>query len=756
MTPMTPRDLEIWLGVECSVVRVQDRYVDQVVETGHATRLDDLDRLAALGAAAVRYPVLWERTAPCRIEDADWSFADERLARLGELGIRPIAGLVHHGSGPRWTNLLDSSFVTGLATFARAVAERYPWILDYTPINEPLTTARFSALYGHWYPHERSDAAFVRALLVECQATRAAMRAIRAVTPGARLIQTEDFATVFSTPQLAYQAHFENLRRFASLDILTGKLDASHPMHRFFVERGAPLEVLQSFVDDPCPPDVIGINYYVTSDRFLDERTSAYPADARGSNHREPYADVEAVRVCEDGIVGHRGVLQQMWDRYHVPLAFTEVHLGCTPEEQIRWLYEAWRASLDARASGIDVRAITPWSVFGACDWDSLVVERRGHYEPGLFDVSGGCVRPTALASVARELATTGDSTHPLVAAPGWWRREERILYSPSPSSSPSSAPSSASRARAGSAANVAPPVMITGAAGTLGRALARICEERRLPFVALTRAELDVTDARAVARAVERVAPWAVVNAAGYVRVDDAEDDRDRCLRENTHAVAALARACADHGVRFATFSSDLVFDGSKRSPYVESDGAAPLGVYGESKALAERHVAEQCPRGLVIRTSAFFGPWDEWSFVRVALRKLRAGEVVHAATDQVVSPTYVPDLANATLSLLVDGAEGTWHVANAGAVSWFHLAALAAELDGAPTKQLHGRTTIELAARAARPAFSALASERGLVLPELADALRRFFAAAGRISRDPGEDDRASTQAAEFDAAS
>jgi dTDP-4-dehydrorhamnose reductase len=205
---------------------------------------------------------------------------------------------------------------------------------------------------------------------------------------------------------------------------------------------------------------------------------------------------------------------------------------------------------------------------------------------------------------------------------------------------------------------------------------------------------------------------------------------------------------------VRFVTFSSDLVFDGSKRAPYVESDRVAPLGVYGESKAVAEQRVAELCPRGLVIRTSAFFGPWDEWSFVRVALRRLRAGDVVLAATDQVVSPTYVPDLANAALSLLVDGAEGVWHVANAGAVSWFHLAALAAELDGAPTKHLHGRTTTELAARASRPAFSALESERGLVLPDLTDALRRFF--AGRITRDPGADDRPETSAPHFDAAS
>jgi dTDP-4-dehydrorhamnose reductase len=718
-------ELELWAGIECSVVRVGDSYVDQIVATGHDVRLDDLERLAGLGVAAVRYPVLWERTAPDGLSRADWSFADERLARLRALGLRPIVGLVHHGSGPRHTSLLDDSFVTGLAAFARAVAERYPWIEDYTPINEPLTTARFSALYGHWYPHATTDATFLRALLVECDATRAAMRAIREVTPHARLVQTEDFATVFSTQHLAYQAWFENLRRFASLDLLTGRFDAGHPLREFFVERGAPPAALDSFVVEPCPPDVIGINYYVTSDRFLDERIHNYPVGVRGGNRKESYADVEAVRVLEEGIVGHRGVLRQMWDRYQLPLAFTEVHLGCTPEEQVRWLAEAWRGAEDARSEGIDVRGVTVWSVFGACDWDSLLVKRRGHYEPGLFDVRGGCVRPTALASVARDLALTGSSTHPMAAAPGWWRRGDRLSYPPI-----AATPGRTACPRSVGTARSLPPVMITGAAGTLGRALARICETRGMPVIAMSRADLDVANGDAVADAVRQLRPWAVVNAAGYVRVDGAERDRDRCFRENGLAVAALARACAEHGARFATFSSDLVFDGEKNVPYVESDPVAPLGVYGESKALAERIVAELFPRGLVIRTSAFFGPWDEWNFVRIALAKLREGRTVLAATDQVVSPTYVPDLANAVMTLLVDDARGIWHVANAGAVSWADLAARAAEAAGAPTTTLVRCTTAALGLEAARPRFSALSSERGLVLPPLDDALRRFLA--------------------------
>ena len=104
--------------------------------------------------------MLWER-----VERDGWAWTDERLGRLRELGLRPIVGLVHHGSGPPHTSLVDPGFATGLAAFARAAAERYPWVDAWTPVNEPLTTARFSGLYGFWYPHGRDAASISRALL---------------------------------------------------------------------------------------------------------------------------------------------------------------------------------------------------------------------------------------------------------------------------------------------------------------------------------------------------------------------------------------------------------------------------------------------------------------------------------------------------------------------------------------------------------------------------------------------------------------
>jgi dTDP-4-dehydrorhamnose reductase len=176
---------ELWGGVECTVNRTRDGYRDQILLSGHHQRIEDLDLFADLGLRAIRYPVLWERTQPDPARAPDWRWPDTRLTRLQQLGIKPIVGLVHHGSGPQHTHLLDADFAEGLGRFAGLVAERYPWVEDWTPINEPLTTARFSALYGHWYPHTRDERSFWLALLNQVDGTRAAMRALRRHNPQA-------------------------------------------------------------------------------------------------------------------------------------------------------------------------------------------------------------------------------------------------------------------------------------------------------------------------------------------------------------------------------------------------------------------------------------------------------------------------------------------------------------------------------------------------------------------------------------------
>jgi dTDP-4-dehydrorhamnose reductase len=716
--------LELWGGIECTVNRVGDEYFDQLERCGHGRRIADLERVAALGIRTVRYPLLWERTAPVE-SGTSWEWADARLSGLRALNVEPILGLLHHGSGPRGTSLLDPDFPESLAHFAGAAARRYPWVRRWTPINEPLTTARFSALYGHWYPHARDDAAFARACMNQYRAIALAMRAIRRVIPEAELVQTEDGGRAYATPTLAYQADFENERRWLTFDAVTGRLSPDSAMgssllwlgvERSEIERLEELRRYESQV-------VLGINYYLTSDRFLDDRLDRYPESRRGGNGRHAYADVEAVRALPDPIPGAGERLCEAWARYELPLAITEAHAACTREQQLRWFHEVWRHAGEARAGGADVRAVTMWALLGAFDWSTLVTRADGRYEPGAYDLRGEQPRATALACLARDLATRGDCEHPALRGRGWWRSRKRRLDDGVPEG----------RVEEPHELDGARPVLIAGAGGTLGRALARTCEERELAWVAMSRAQLDLSRPEAVRAVLDHVHPWAVVNAAGYVRVDDAETDRDACRRDNVDAAAHLAAECAARGLALVTFSTDLVFDGRTARPYVESDAARPLCEYGASKHHAEGAVAAAHPRALVIRTSAFFGPWDEHNLVTRTLRSLHQGMRVSLPDDETVSPTYVPDLAHAALDLLIDGESGIWHVANAGAVTWVELVRQAARLSG-----LNGASALivpcsgaRLGRAARRPAYSALGSERGTLLPSLEEALTRYVAA-------------------------
>jgi dTDP-4-dehydrorhamnose reductase len=239
----------------------------------------------------------------------------------------------------------------------------------------------------------------------------------------------------------------------------------------------------------------------------------------------------------------------------------------------------------------------------------------------------------------------------------------------------------------------------------------------------------MDIARPQAVAAALERFRPWGVVNAAGYVRVDDGERNVDKCFRENAHGPGTLASQCAGRGVRLLTFSSDLVFDGATRSPYLESASTAPLSVYGRAKVEAEQRVLSAMPSAMVVRTSAFFGPWDEYNFVTTALAALQSGKPFDAAADVDVSPTYVPDLVEASLDLLIDGEAGVWHLANQGSITWAALAQKAASLAGLDGTLIRPRRLEELNLQAPRPSYCVLGSERSSIMPTLDDALARYF---------------------------
>jgi dTDP-4-dehydrorhamnose reductase len=718
------REIALWGGLECTVNRVNDDFYCQMERNGHARRMDDLARFASLGIRAIRYPVLWERTAPDGLESADWSWADERLTALRQLGVMPIVGLVHHGSGPRHTSLVDAGFAEQLAEYAGAVARRYPWIDWYTPVNEPLTTARFAGLYGIWYPHGRDERSFIRALLNQCRAVVVSMRAIRRINPGAKLLQTDDLGKTYGTPEMAGLVDFYNERRWLAWDLLCGTVDGRHPLWDYLLASGIDAAELLWFRDNPCPPDMIGVNYYITSERWVDHRIERYPQRYVGTYRGFLHADIEAPRAVTPPRPGIGPLLKEAWDRYRLPLAVTEAHIDAKREDQMRWLLEIWEAAAMARRDGVDMRAVTVWALLGSYDWNCLVTRCTGYYEPGPFDVRAPHPRPTALATLMRQLARHRTPSHPVLQDEGWWRRPDRFFCSPAAVHDliapfpPRTAGGHESRT-----------LLISGANGTLGQAFARICARRNLGYRLLSRQEMDIADPAAVERAIARYRPWAIINAGGYVRVDDAEADCERCFRDNTLGAAVLAIACARHDIQLVTFSSDLVFDGAKQAPYVESDRVSPLNAYGRSKAKAERTVLDICPQALVIRTSAFFGPWDNFNFVTLALNALAAGSSFTAASDATVTPTYVPDLVDVSLDLLIDEERGIWHLAHPEPVTWAELALKAAGMAAIDAGRLQALPSARLGHTAPRPAYSALCSERAHLMPALDDALSRYL---------------------------
>jgi len=723
--------LELWGGLECTVNRVRDVYHTQLDRNGHEERSSDIERFAGLGIKAIRYPVLWERHAPNGLETADWSWSDDRLAALKKVGITPIAGLLHHGSGPLDTSLVDSRFPEKLAEYAGAVAKRYPWLEYYTPVNEPLTTARFSGLYGVWYPHGKDDKTFIQALLMECKGTVLAMREIRKVNPNAKLVQTDDIGKTYGTPELEPFIGFCNERRWLTWDLLCGMVDENHTMWHYLtvISEAKPEDVLW-FKDNPCRPDIIGLNYYITSERWVDHRPEMFPEDRHGFADGRKIADIEISRALEQPLAGIGPLIVETYERYGIPVAITEAHIDSNREDQMRWLLEMWNSALYARAQGADVRAVTVWSLLGAFDWNCLVTECRGYYEPGPLDVRSKVPRRTALATLMNELSEGKCVSHPVLRGIGWWRLNHRfwikepivteqhkhdINYDPIP------APMR--------------PILITGATGTLGKAFALICEHRNISYRLVSRKEMDIADIESVESCFERYKPWAVINCSGYVRVDDAEEDVDRCIRENTIGPCILAAACKKHDAHFTTFSSDLVFDGEDQTPYYECDIPRPQTIYGKSKRMAEKGVIRFNRDALIIRTAAFFGPWDDHNFVTLMLNALERGEKFEAVDDQVISPTYVPDLVNVCLDLVVDREYSIWHVTNHEPVSWYEFAVRVATWAGLDTSLIVPIKSSDCGQTAKRPRYSALTTGQAALTRSLDDAIGRYLASRHQV---------------------
>lgn len=250
--------------------------------------------------------------------------------------------------------------------------------------------------------------------------------------------------------------------------------------------------------------------------------------------------------------------------------------------------------------------------------------------------------------------------------------------------------------------------MLITGSRGMLARAVRRELERRGHDVIALDRAALDVTDARAVDSVVRGERPDVVVQCAAYTRVDDAETEESEAHRVNAEATHHVALACRAVGARFIYPSTDYVFDGAATSPYRPDSPTNPLGAYGRSK-LAGEAAAREAGDYLVVRTSWLYGAGGR-NFVATILERARAGQPLRVVVDQRGSPTWTGSLAEILAGLMERGAPaGTYHATNRGETTWHGLAVEALRLAGIDA-EVAPVTTAEFPRPARRPAYSVL----------------------------------------------
>jgi dTDP-4-dehydrorhamnose reductase len=271
--------------------------------------------------------------------------------------------------------------------------------------------------------------------------------------------------------------------------------------------------------------------------------------------------------------------------------------------------------------------------------------------------------------------------------------------------------------------------LLITGAAGMLGRDVVEVATAAGHDVVGLARADLDITRGAEVRAAVSAAGPDAVINCAAWTDVDGAESDEEAATAVNGTGAGNVASAAASAGALVVHPSSDYVFDGTATDPYLESSATGPLSAYGRSKLAGERAVAQAAPRTAIVRSSWLFGAGGK-NFVDTMLRLAGERDEVTVVDDQVGCPTFTGHLATALVEVAERGLTGTMHVAGAGQCSWYDLAVAAFEASGAECEIRRGRTA-DLGRPAPRPAFSVLRSERddAPVLPDWREGLREYL---------------------------
>lgn len=379
---MTPTPFIFATGIENSypTIRLPDgrqKRVDEMAKSDHYARWEeDFARVRELGIQFLRYGPPYYKThlGPGHY---DWSFADETFNALREMDITPIADLCHFGV-PDWLqNFQNPDFVPYFREYAHAFASRYPWLRLYTPVNEMLVTARFSAKFGWWNERLTSDTAFVTALKNIVKANVGAMSAILSVQPDARFIQSESSEYFHAVdPSCLMLSDQFNEQRFLSLDLNYG-YNLSAKMYQYLTDHGMTRDEYAFFQHNTfkrfC---VMGTDYYVTNEHLVSP---------------------DGGLSCAGEIFGYYVITKQYYDRYKLPVMHTETNI-CEEANAVAWLKKEWANMVRLREDGVPVIGFTWYSLTDQVDWDTALREDNGRVNTlGLYDLDRN-IRPAGSA----------------------------------------------------------------------------------------------------------------------------------------------------------------------------------------------------------------------------------------------------------------------------------------------------------------------------------------------------------------------
>jgi beta-glucosidase/6-phospho-beta-glucosidase/beta-galactosidase len=364
--------------------------IDQMDSCGHYARWrEDFELVRELGICHLRYGPSLHRTL-IGAGRYDWDFPDQTFAVLRKLNITPITDLCHFGV-PDWLgDFQNPDFPDQFAEYARAFAERFPWVQLYTPVNEMFICALFSAKYGWWNEQLTSDKGFVTALKHIVKANVLAMAAILEIRPDAIFVQSESSEYFHADdPAAIGPAEILNAKRFLSLDLNYGRRVDSE-MYDFLLDNGMTRDEYQFFMNHRLKQHcILGNDYYITNEHRVSPDGNVRPSGE---------------------VFGYEEITSQYYDRFRLPVMHTETNItqGPTGQEGVNWLWKEWANVLRVRNNGVPVVGFTWYSLTDQIDWDIALREKRGNVHPvGLYDLDRH-IRPVG-ESYKQLIASWGD-----------------------------------------------------------------------------------------------------------------------------------------------------------------------------------------------------------------------------------------------------------------------------------------------------------------------------------------------------------